>query len=53
MWTISVAYKALGNAMAAPMKEVLSLHQQLKTEWAKKPQKLERIGELLTKLKVI
>ncbi|XP_046982289.1 26S proteasome non-ATPase regulatory subunit 8 isoform X1 [Schistocerca americana] len=36
----------------AAMKEVVSLYQQLKTEWNKKPPNLNKCGELLTKLKV-
>jgi hypothetical protein len=34
------------------LKDVVSLYQLLKLEWTKKPPKLEKCGELLTKLKV-
>jgi len=34
------------------LKDVVSLYQHLKSEWTKKPPKLEKCGELLTKLKV-
>lgn len=34
------------------LKDVVSLYQLLKSEWAKKPPNLEKCGELLTKLKV-
>ncbi|XP_046383138.1 26S proteasome non-ATPase regulatory subunit 8-like [Ischnura elegans] len=36
----------------AALKEVMSLYQHLSAEWTKKPQKLVRCGELLSKLKV-
>ncbi|KAI5638908.1 CSN8/PSMD8/EIF3K family domain-containing protein [Phthorimaea operculella] len=36
----------------ASMKDVASLYQNLKTEWAKKPPKLDKCGELLNKIKV-
>lgn len=36
----------------ASVKDVASLYQNLKTEWAKKPRKLDKCGELLNKIKV-
>ncbi|PSN32765.1 26S proteasome non-ATPase regulatory subunit 8 [Blattella germanica] len=36
----------------AALKDVVSLYQHLKTEWTKKPPKLEKCGELLAQLKV-
>lgn len=34
------------------VKDVATLYQNLKTEWAKKPRKLDKCGELLNKIKV-
>ncbi|KAJ0175969.1 hypothetical protein K1T71_008143 [Dendrolimus kikuchii] len=34
------------------VKDVASLYQNLKTEWAKKPRKLDKCGELLNKIKI-
>lgn len=36
----------------ASVKDVATLYQNLKTEWAKKPSKLDKCGELLNKIKV-
>lgn len=36
----------------ASVKDVATLYQNLKTEWAKKPRKLDKCGELLNKLKI-
>ncbi|CAH0393049.1 unnamed protein product [Bemisia tabaci] len=36
----------------ATMKDVLSLYENLKTEWSKSPQNLKIIGDLLAKLKI-
>ncbi|XP_023942549.1 26S proteasome non-ATPase regulatory subunit 8 [Bicyclus anynana] len=36
----------------ASVKDVATLYQNLKTEWAKKPRKLEKCGELLNKIKI-
>lgn len=36
----------------ASLKEVTTLYQNLKTEWNKKPRKLDKCGELLNKIKV-
>lgn len=36
----------------ASVKDVAALYQNLKTEWAKKPRKLDKCGELLNKIKV-
>lgn len=36
----------------ASVKDVATLYQNLKTEWAKKPRKLDKCGELLNKIKV-
>lgn len=36
----------------ASMKDVATLYSSLKTEWAKKPRKLDKCGELLNKIKV-
>ena len=37
----------------ASLKDIVIMYQSLKREWDKKPQNLDRCGELLTKLKVI
>lgn len=34
------------------MKDVATLYQSLKTEWSKKPRKLDKCGELLNRIKV-
>lgn len=34
------------------VKDVSTLYQLLKTEWAKKPRKLDKCGEVLNKIKV-
>lgn len=36
----------------ASIKDVATLYQNLKTEWAKKPRKLDKCGELLNKIKI-
>lgn len=36
----------------ASVKDVATLYQNLKTEWTKKPRKLDKCGELLNKIKV-
>ncbi|XP_004925604.1 26S proteasome non-ATPase regulatory subunit 8 [Bombyx mandarina] len=36
----------------ATVKDVATLYQNLKTEWAKKPRKLDKCGELLNKIKI-
>ncbi|OWR53213.1 26S proteasome non-ATPase regulatory subunit 8 [Danaus plexippus] len=36
----------------ASVKDVATLYQNLKTEWAKKPRKLDKCGELLNKIKI-
>ncbi|KOB77402.1 putative 26S proteasome non-ATPase regulatory subunit 8, partial [Operophtera brumata] len=36
----------------ASVKDISSLYQNLKTEWAKKPRKLDKCGEVLNKIKI-
>lgn len=55
-----VVYANLASKLAAApktsmaaVKDVVSLYQLLKAEWAKKPVNLEKCGDLLAKLKVL
>ena len=53
---VKVAWRRAGTGSRSfkmSLKEIVVMYQSLKREWDKKPQNLDRCGELLTKLKVV